>query len=275
MKIQIISDVHREFSVVDSIYKDLVETESDVIVIAGDYAGQGTICKDLIQLQRDSRKDIIFTPGNHEYYGTSRRLLDPELLDVHNQNDNVHVLIEGGVNIGGVCFLGSTGWWDGSNGPINMTCKHGLNDFRYIYDLCNEGNDDGIVWGNKSYNFFKEIFECGNIYEIFNGHKSADRLVCVTHHMPSKRCISPKFYGSPINTCFANDWTDMIEKYQPDLWICGHTHDSFDFKINNTRMVCNPQGYPSVYRRMTGYDKAEDTWVIENKKFNSKFVIEL
>ena len=27
------------------------------------------------------------------------------------------------------------------------------------------------------------------------------------------------------------------------LWVHGHTHDSFDYTVNGTRVVCNPRGY--------------------------------
>jgi hypothetical protein len=27
------------------------------------------------------------------------------------------------------------------------------------------------------------------------------------------------------------------------LWVHGHTHDSFDYTLNGTRVVCNPRGY--------------------------------
>jgi hypothetical protein len=27
------------------------------------------------------------------------------------------------------------------------------------------------------------------------------------------------------------------------LWVHGHTHDSFDYTIKGTRVVCNPRGY--------------------------------
>lgn len=27
------------------------------------------------------------------------------------------------------------------------------------------------------------------------------------------------------------------------LWIHGHTHDSFDYRHNGTRILCNPRGY--------------------------------
>jgi hypothetical protein len=27
------------------------------------------------------------------------------------------------------------------------------------------------------------------------------------------------------------------------LWTHGHTHESFDYVVNGTRVVCNPRGY--------------------------------
>jgi len=39
---------------------------------------------------------------------------------------------------------------------------------------------------------------------------------------------------------------DFILEHQPRLWIHGHTHESFDYKIGKTRVVCNPRGYAST-----------------------------
>ena len=35
----------------------------------------------------------------------------------------------------------------------------------------------------------------------------------------------------------------MIRTYQPPLWIHGHMHSSFDYRIGLIRVVCNPRGY--------------------------------
>ena len=48
---------------------------------------------------------------------------------------------------------------------------------------------------------------------------------------------------SPVNACFASDLSDVLEKYDIDLWIHGHTHWTFDYTIFDTRVVCNPYGY--------------------------------
>jgi hypothetical protein len=32
------------------------------------------------------------------------------------------------------------------------------------------------------------------------------------------------------------------------LWIHGHTHDSFDYAVAGTRVICNPKGYRNENR---------------------------
>jgi len=35
----------------------------------------------------------------------------------------------------------------------------------------------------------------------------------------------------------------LIDGLRADLWIHGHTHDSFDYVLKGTRVLCNPRGY--------------------------------
>jgi hypothetical protein len=35
----------------------------------------------------------------------------------------------------------------------------------------------------------------------------------------------------------------MMEEGRPALWVHGHTHDSYDYWVGSTRVVCNPRGY--------------------------------
>ena len=67
--------------------------------------------------------------------------------------------------------------------------------------------------------------------------------VVVTHHAPSPRSIHPRFAGLPLNVCFVSDTEHLLEGRRVALWIHGHTHDSFDYVANGTRVVCNPRGY--------------------------------
>ena len=35
----------------------------------------------------------------------------------------------------------------------------------------------------------------------------------------------------------------MLDGTKVRLWVHGHMHDSFDYAVNGTRIVCNPRGY--------------------------------
>jgi hypothetical protein len=67
--------------------------------------------------------------------------------------------------------------------------------------------------------------------------------VVVTHHAPSPRSIAAKFRSDQLNPAFASDLEKLIYTHQPTLWIHGHMHDSFDYRIGATRVVCKPRGY--------------------------------
>jgi Icc-related predicted phosphoesterase len=49
-----------------------------------------------------------------------------------------------------------------------------------------------------------------------------------------------------------------IDAYQPALWVHGHVHNSCDYRVGATRVVCNPHGYG-----------------LENPNFNAALVVEI
>jgi Icc-related predicted phosphoesterase len=67
--------------------------------------------------------------------------------------------------------------------------------------------------------------------------------VVVTHHAPHPLSVHPRYAGSALNASFASDLSEMMELWQPELWVHGHVHDTFDYVVRNTRVVCNPRGY--------------------------------
>lgn len=70
--------------------------------------------------------------------------------------------------------------------------------------------------------------------------------IVVTHHAPHMNSVHPMYIGaSPINASFASDLSEILQKYDIDVWIHGHTHWTFDYEIHDTRVVCNPFGYYS------------------------------
>ena len=55
--------------------------------------------------------------------------------------------------------------------------------------------------------------------------------------------MHPRFAGSPLNVNFVSDARSLLGGERTALWIHGHTHDSFDYDVQGTRVLCNPRGY--------------------------------
>lgn len=78
----------------------------------------------------------------------------------------------------------------------------------------------------------------GKLDEPFDGE-----TVVVTHMAPSIGSVPERYKEDPLSAAFASNLDGLIERTKPALWIHGHTHDSFDYRIGRTRVVCNPYGY--------------------------------
>jgi Icc-related predicted phosphoesterase len=72
--------------------------------------------------------------------------------------------------------------------------------------------------------------------------------IVVTHRLPSAKSVAKRYESDPRNAAFASSFEDLIEKYQPALWIHGHTHEPSYYELFGTRVICNPRGYPREKR---------------------------
>jgi hypothetical protein len=47
-----------------------------------------------------------------------------------------------------------------------------------------------------------------------------------------------------MNGAYSSNLEDvMVNNTQIKLWTHGHTHEDFDYMVEQTRVVCNPRGY--------------------------------
>lgn len=63
----------------------------------------------------------------------------------------------------------------------------------------------------------------------------------VTHHSPHPRSIDRFDMLKPVAAAYASDLTDLMG--YSALWIHGHVHETADYEVHGTRVVCNPRGY--------------------------------
>lgn len=92
-----------------------------------------------------------------------------------------------------------------------------------------------------------DLFQESKCY-IFEALATAGekKTVVVTHHGVSPQSIHQRFRGDSLNCAFMTDISNEIIEHGPNLWVHGHTHNSFDYTLGRTRVIVNPYGYKDV-----------------------------
>ena len=226
MKIQVMSDLHLEFhrDEGEEFILGLSPDGVDVLVLAGDIGTVRTGLGNKLRAFCDIYPQVVFVLGNHEYYGSSR---EEVLAHIDNLSiSNLHWLNNTATTISGQRFVGGTLWF--KDDPFAILHTSDMNDFKEIPKFDQWVHDENA----ESARFLRA--EVG-----------PDDVV-VTHYLPSKRSISPRFVRKELNRFFMCEMDDVLEFEQPKLWFHGHTHDSCDYRVGKTRVVCNPFGYEGV-----------------------------
>ena len=234
MKLHILSDLHLGFAPFDPPAND-----ADVVILAGDVARPREAAAWALRL----RKPVLYVLGNHEFYGSSIDAATAELEHLC-AGTPVHVLDNRELVIGRVRFLGTTLWTDFrllGEGAAQATAlaeaRRLLRDYsairaREASSALFTPEDSMALFGRNAAWLASRLAQ-----------PHAGPTVVITHHAPSPRSIHARFAGSLINTCFASDLEPLVKASRAPLWVHGHTHDSFDYAIGATRIVCNPRGY--------------------------------
>jgi predicted phosphohydrolase len=241
-KIQFCSDLHLEFD--DNwnfIKNNPIVPAGDILVIAGDLCYVEQIekprMKEFFLFLSDSFRAVYYVPGNHEFYGsTDVALLDKPLCE--KICDNVFLVNNHIEKIDDVVLIFSTLWTHlyGRNIPA---IKSKLNDFHLI-----RHNEEQL--SVAGYNRLHET-SVKFITEAIQQSKPEDKIVVVTHHLPSFDCIAPEFEASPLNLAFASNLNRLIESSNIQYWIYGHSHSNVPVQtIGNTQLISNTLGYVSL-----------------------------
>ena len=253
MKLHILSDLHLGTGGFEP-----PSTDADVVILAGDIARP----RDAVPWARQFGKPVLYVAGNHEFYGGS---LDGTMEALRRSCDgsSVHVLDDSEVVLDGVRFLGSTLWTDfqlfedeARQAESMAEAQRLIRDFSRI--RLAEASDAVFTPQDSATRFRRHAgWLRGRLDAPFDGP-----TVVITHHSPSPGSIHPRFADSLLNACFVSSAEHLLDGGRVQLWIHGHTHDSFDYRVNGTRIVCNPRGYSK-------------DGVIENAQFDAGLVIDV
>lgn len=237
MKIHVLSDLHLEYGPFE-----LPATESDVLVLAGDIHTHTHGLEWAASVAQG--KPVVYVLGNHEFYRAHLSGLAVEMKKCASRL-GIHLLDNDAVELDGVRFLGTTLWTDfaldGSGDAAVEAMRFAdrwMNDFRLIR------------YGGKRIFTARDSWRLHQAAVAWLATKLAEPYsgptVVVSHHCPHPESVPERFRGDPLSPAFCSNLEPLILRHGPSLWIHGHTHDSVDYFVGNTRILCNPRGYLGV-----------------------------
>lgn len=261
--LRVLSDIHLEFGPLD--LPVMHGENKQILIIAGDMGLADHPFTFIPALHEWSMRfqDIIYVPGNHEYYGTSILRGIPKIKEAIQNEDlaNVHVLNNEVIRINEVSFVCSTMWASYNKQSPNT-----------MYQAQLWMNDHIKIRTGPLHKPYERAFKPQDAYEeflkainfIFPTIKKekyiSKHVVVVTHHAPSYQSLSTKHKSDDLSGAYASELGEEILDADPDVWIHGHIHESVGYEIGATAILSNPRGY---------YPDAL------NPNFNPKFLIEL
>jgi Icc-related predicted phosphoesterase len=268
-----VSDIHLEFGPIE-----IKNTEgADVLILSGDICVAADVLHkdnlnnksrkihDFFEMCSKEFKNVIYIVGNHEHYNGDFQRTIPHLKQFLGHLDNLHILDKEIVTIDDVTFIGGTLWTD-MNKEDGITLYHMSSMMNDFIKVSNGKIQNGIqAEDDKPYYRIKRLTPEDVVVDhksmleyirIIVEGKQDQKFVVVGHHAPSKLSTKPKYQDDYImNGGYSSDLSEFILDYpQIKLWTHGHTHDTFDYMIGGTRVVCNPRGYIKYEQRADEFD---------------------
>jgi Icc-related predicted phosphoesterase len=237
IKIQFASDLHLEFERRAEDRLQLpVAPGTRAVVLAGDIHSDIAGMDDFVRtLAR--HVPVVLVAGNHEYFMHEFESHRERLRDWAASIRDVHFLENASVEIDGVTFLGSTLWsdFDHARPALLKKAPSMMTDYAVISDRSDPRGrlrPSRILDEHRQSLAFleRELRIC-----------VPERTVVVTHHAPSLQ--STRIKGEDWNVLYGSDCEALIEDCGPTLWIHGHVHQSFEYRVGRTTIACNPRGY--------------------------------
>ena len=255
MKLFIASDTHFEFGH-EHDYGVPDGLDFDVAVFAGDIGKPRQAIEWMLRQTALKDKPVAYILGNHEYYGG---LLEDRAALARDdaRGTNIHILDADEVLVvGDTRILGCTLWTDyrfmARNGIQGLQAGFMLNDHRAISTSAGAELPEPFTPGKALQRHYRERkWLDERLAESFDGN-----TVVATHHGIHPNSLHQKYVASgAVNGSFISDLSATIERFRPALWIHGHVHDTHIYDVGETRIVCNPRGYPSLgrYENLAGF----------------------
>lgn len=234
--------------------------------------------------------NVIYVMGNHEHYDGDFATTYSILKERLGYLTNLHILEKETLTVGDVTFIGGTLWtsMNDEDSSTLLVIRSMMNDFRIVknsnkmttrkvpvykrdendeYIVDDKGRPIEIGMKIKEYpstlapdHVVEEFKAMVKYIEETIQNNPEGKFVVVGHHAPSRKSTHPRYQTDVLmNGGYSSHLDFFIEDHpQIKVWTHGHTHDSFEYKIGDTTVICNPRGY-------IGYEAQAD-------KFKLKYI---
>jgi len=229
LKVQVISDLHLDF------YKDYERqcfldslrcVQADVTVCAGDISNHNRLDQAIEDLCTVCNK-VIYVCGNHCVWQSSISKTKDKMSVLQARHPNLECLENRRIEINGQGFIGATLWY-----PVNKKNLTNFECFADSYYVENARHNINAAH-KETIEFFSQEIKPGDIV--------------ITHHSPSTQTTQNVFLGDIMNCFFATNQEELIRKTNPKYWLFGHQHQTNQWTIGSTKLICNASGYPGEY----------------------------
>ena len=234
------SDLHNEFGT----YRPPAVT-ADLAILAGDIHLDAKGIK--WAATHTTGMPVVYVAGNHEFYSPRQPMQSISYsIERAAQRHGIHFLERKCVDFGRVRVLGCTLWTDFAlygDSAEGRRQSYAMNDFSGAICIRDPYDPDSRL------PFTPEL--SGAIHRASVNWLDAElakpwegKTVVVTHHAPSMKSVSMRFIGDQMNPCYASNLEHLVER--ADLWVHGHMHEAFDYRVGKCRVICNPRGYSDL-----------------------------
>lgn len=254
MRLRILSDLHLRHHPPPEVTEPSGPgtPSADVVVLAGDIH-RGT--EGLRWAHRAFPEvPVVYVAGNHEYYDryldTTRPALERAGSPLYEPDRRsrsargTYVLERASITIGDVRFLGCTFWtgfelFEGQWAQAVKTCRANMDDYERIHLLRARRPlrpRDTAREHHTAVRWLRERFD-------EPPGPGIRTTVVVTHHPPSVRSVDPRYADSLTSAAFVARRGPLVRRSPAALWVHGHVHAPFDYRLGETRVLANPRGH--------------------------------
>lgn len=208
----------------------------------GYYAGEAIKYRNFFHQVSQEFDTVLYVMGNHEHYNGKWSRTASILQEECARHNNIVFLENEKHVIDDVVFLGATLWSDlNKYDPLTeLAVRDMMNDYKVITQDINGlyhklAPATTAAAHRASVDWLKTQLELDK-----------RKTVVIGHHAPSRQSIHPRYANQVhMNGAFASDLEWMMQDADHiALWVHGHVHNTHDYMIGNTRVLCNPHGYP-------------------------------